>query len=127
MDRHNKKRRCLELVREVSTAFPQLALPLVPVDENYERYVFDGHLMDSLRETSWKGSSPENGQYFQDLLPGANSTEQDVGACFIDREYCVTGASCEEYVEAGIKVACAIVRSTGGTLSSFNPLDWCKE
>ncbi|QRM41744.1 hypothetical protein F3X89_28295 (plasmid) [Rhizobium rhizogenes] len=127
IEHHDKKGRCLELVRELAAAFPELACHLVPVNEDYERYVFDDHLTDGFKGALWRENSLEKGQYIQDL-PGNNFPIGDHGGAYlIDRDDCVTGASFEEQVKAGIKAACAVIRSTGGTLSSLQPVDWNKK
>ncbi|MBO9126499.1 FAD-dependent oxidoreductase [Rhizobium sp. 16-449-1b] len=121
-----KKRRCLELVRELAAAFPELACHLVPVNEDYEGYVFDGHLTDGFKASLWRENSLKKCQYIQDLPVDKSPLMEDGGICLIGSNDCVNGASLEEQVKTGIITACAVIHSTGGTLSSLHPLDWNK-
>ncbi|MCZ7448276.1 FAD-dependent oxidoreductase [Rhizobium rhizogenes] len=123
----DKKRLCLELVRGLAGAFPEVACHLVPVNEDYERYVFDGHLTDGFKGALWRENSLDKDQCIQDL-PGSNFPIGEGGGVYlIHGDDCVTGASIEEEVKAGIKAACAVIRSTGGTLTSLQPVDWNKK
>ncbi|MCZ7445549.1 MULTISPECIES: FAD-dependent oxidoreductase [Rhizobium/Agrobacterium group] len=121
-----KKRRCLDLVRELAAVFPELACHLVPVNEDYEEYVFDGHLKDGFRASLWRENSLKKCQYSQDPHMYDSPLMEHGAVCQIDSKDCVNGALFEEQVKTGIITACTVIRSTGGTLSSLHPLDWNK-
>lgn len=122
----DKTQRCLDLVEELATIFPEFAVHLVPMDDDYDRYVFHNSPTDSFDGIPPKLNDSGQAEYTKHLFYqflDANCKEKDKGIYFADRDYSFAGAWGEGGMQAGINVTCIVVHSTGGTLPPFNPSD----
>lgn len=119
-----KERRCRDLVQELSVVFPEFAKHLVPVNEDYCRYVFQSSPTDGFDAISTKFGDPGQDEYtsrfFYQFLD-ANSMEKDEKIYSADSNRSFAAGCGEGAVQTGINAACAVVQGTGGMLVAFNP------
>lgn len=123
----DKKQRCQHLVDELSAIHPEFARHLVPAGGDYERYVLHHDwLTDPCSAGAFKLNYPGEDVYSQRLFfqfKTANHPEQDSGLYLAGCGCSFTGGWVEGAVQTAVNSACAVIRSTGGTLLPGNPLD----
>lgn len=117
----DKKQRCLALVRELAAVFPDFAEHLVPLNGDYDQYVFHHHPADDPGSIPSKLSLSYDENLRNKILDANRAGDRGIGVA--ESDYFFTGAWGEDDIQAGLKLACSMVQSTGGTLARFNPLD----
>ncbi|MCI4201444.1 NAD(P)/FAD-dependent oxidoreductase [Dickeya dianthicola] len=123
----DKKQRCQHLVDDLANIHPEFARHLVPADGDYERYVLHHDwLVDPYSAGAFKLNYPGEDVYSQRLFfqfKNANTPEKDTGLYLAGCGCSFTGGWIEGAIQTALNSACAVIRSTGGTLLPGNPLD----
>ncbi|CAM3216839.1 tryptophan 2-monooxygenase [Pseudomonas floridensis] len=123
----SKKKRCEILVNDLAAIHPQFARHLIPAGGDYERYVLQHDwLTDPHSAGAFKLNYPGEDSYSQRLFfqpMTANNPALDKGLYLAGCSCSFAGGWIEGAIQTAINSACAVLRSTGGTLLAGNPLD----
>ncbi|KHN93272.1 tryptophan 2-monooxygenase [Pectobacterium actinidiae] len=123
----NKTERCHYLTNDLMAAFPEFARHLIPLNNDYDRYVLHHDwLTDPHALGAFKLNYPGEDSYSQRLFfqfQDANSPHTDPGIYLAGCGCSFTGGWGEGAVQTALNSACAVIRSTGGQLVEGNPLD----